>query len=189
MKSTLIIAALTLAAGSANAAIDTGATGNGELFFNIWWTGTGSQSYTRDLNVSINDFEADLANGMNLTFAADANLNTFMTGATGKTLNWNVVATDVDGDYRILTTFGYVNSTNLNGYALPATGFKTDDTSRLTGSKVQLFANGLNDFLGSDQSIIRNTGTTGYAGVSASFGQKIVSLHPAHLPNHEQIRF
>ena len=175
MKLKMIALAAMMAAGSANAAIDTGATGNGELFFNIWWTGTGSQSYTRDLNTSIDAFDADLldANGMNLTFAADANLNTFMTAAAGKTLNWNVVATDTAGDYRVLTTFGYVNGTNLNGYALPATGFKTDDTSRLTGNKVELFATDLNAFLGADQSIIRNTGTTGYAGNNANFGQKI----------------
>ena len=173
MKLKMIALAAMMAAGSASAAIDTGATGNGELFFNIWWTGAGSQSYTRDLNTSIDAFDADLTNGMNLAFTSDANLDTFMNGAAGKTLFWNVVATDNAGDYRVLTTFGYVNSSNLNGYALPATGFKTDDTSRLTGNKVEIFALSVNSVLAGNDSVIRNTGTTGYSGVDASFGKKI----------------
>ncbi len=94
-----------LAAGSAHAAIDAGTQGNGELFFNIW---DSTQSYTFDLNVTIDAFQAQLANAgaLNLAFGLDLAYASFLAGvANTDALRWNVIANDTSGARRILTTY------------------------------------------------------------------------------------
>lgn len=123
LKSIAVAVTLAVAAAGANAAIDNGNGGNGELFFNVW---DANGSYTRDLNLSIDAFESALAAGGNLglTFAGDANLSAFLGTADVASLQWNVVAADIDGDNRLLTTYSapYPTPTirNSNGRASTA---------------------------------------------------------------------
>ncbi len=105
MKRQLMPLAASLAIASAHAAIDEGTFGNGELFFNIW---DATQSYTFDLNVTIDAFQTQLANagGINLSYALDDKYAAFLAGvADPSALRWNVIANDTSGARRILTTY------------------------------------------------------------------------------------
>ena len=157
MKLKLIALAAMLAAGSANAAIDGGNvnTGNGELFFSIWDT---TQSYTRDLNVSIDAFQTSLAaaGNLNLSFAADATFTSFLAGvADVNALKWNIIATDTSGARRNLTT-----------YTLPEdTTPLVADIGRSMAGGIQAKINNINGTAGFNS----NGGLAGVGGDSAIF--------------------
>ncbi|MFH1657878.1 MAG: PEP-CTERM sorting domain-containing protein [Pseudomonadota bacterium] len=116
LKSIAVAVTLAVAAAGANAAIDDGASGNGELFFNVWDI---NGSYTLDLNVSIDAFEAALAapGAYNQLWAADTKLVSFLSAADQSSLQWNVVAGDSDGEKRLLTTFSTLGSSNIRNNA------------------------------------------------------------------------
>ena len=132
LKSIAVAVTLAVAAAGANAAIDAGASGNGELFFNVW---DANGSYTRDLNLSIDAFESALAAGGNLglSFAGDAKLSAFLGAADAASLQWNVVAADIDGDNRLLTTYSapYPTPTIRNSNGRVATANVTDFASQV----------------------------------------------------------
>ena len=114
MKLKLIAAAAVLAAsGGANAAIDIGGTGNGDLFFSIW---DGANSYTRDLNVRIDAFEAAIAapGGLSFSFAADAMFTTYLATANLATAAWNIVAQDAVGPRRSIYTYSVLPVTRID---------------------------------------------------------------------------
>ena len=162
-KLNLLAAAALLAAGSAHAAIDAGATGNGELFFSMWDT---NGSYSRDLNTTIDAFQTTLAAGgsIDLSWAADSTFTGFLAGADTATLKWNVVATDTVGARRILTT-----------YSLPEVSpTRTNDLMRTAATNVQSFATSINGIIGANESIAVNAASAAYAG-QAAFGDKINS--------------
>lgn len=97
LKATVAALAM-MAAGGANAAINTGTAlqgaGQGELFFSVF-DSIGQVSYSRDLGVSINNFMAN-PNG-SMTVTADAKLQTFLTNAGSNPLVWNLLgAADLD---------------------------------------------------------------------------------------------
>jgi hypothetical protein len=152
LKSKLIAAAIALvAATGANAAIDNGSTGNGELFFNIW-DATGS--YTRDLNISISSFESQIAAGgaIDLTFAADSLLTSFFAGTSGAgarsgTLNFNVFANDAagagTGARRMFNTF----TEPTMSPTITSTAARTGNTNSTT------FINSVNGAIGANQSL------------------------------------
>ncbi|MBU4499734.1 MAG: hypothetical protein KKG40_05945, partial [Gammaproteobacteria bacterium] len=78
MKLKLIALAAMLAAGSAQAAIVDGSTGNGELFMTVL-DSVGQKSYTLDLNITMNDFLAGVAvSGTSYSYTADANMSSFL---------------------------------------------------------------------------------------------------------------
>lgn len=158
MKS-LALAAL-LAAGSANAAIDNGAGGNGDLFFNVW---DATQSYTRDIGFSIDAFQTTLAGAGNLdlSFAADATFTSFLAGvADVNALRWNVVATDTSGARRTLTT-----------YTLPEDTTPVDNnTARSMATAIQGKIGSINLGLGANDSATFLAANAGYTGNNASFG-------------------
>ncbi|MBT9568235.1 MAG: PEP-CTERM sorting domain-containing protein [Thiobacillus sp.] len=130
MKLKLIALAAMLAAGSAQAAIDTGSvSGNGELMLNLKWkdtnlsdaTGNDSVSAAFDLGITLND--ADAWNGVaGFTQSWDLNsygtqLSTFL-GSTNLVLanaEMNVFAMDGTGtnpgDTRLLSTTSGINAT------------------------------------------------------------------------------
>lgn len=167
LKSKLIAAAIALVAASgANAAIDNGAGGNGELFFNIW---DANGSYTRSLETSIDSFQSQLGavGNLNLSWAADATFTSFMASVvTPSELKWNVVATDTTGGRRILETYT----------APEATTKKTNDVMRTLAAGTQTFVNDLNTKLASVDSATYAVGTVGYAGNNAKFGDKGAGL-------------
>lgn len=85
------VAALAMvAAGGANAAIETGVTGNSELFFSVF-DSVNQISYTRDLGLTIDQFLAG-QNG-SFSFAADATLSSFINtaNASSSSLVWNLM--------------------------------------------------------------------------------------------------
>lgn len=90
-----------VAAGSANAAIQAGASGNGEHVFSVWDT-VAEVGYVRDLGLTQNDFNPT-ANS-NQTFGPDATLTAFLAGRTLSNLLWNVVASENAGPDRLFTT-------------------------------------------------------------------------------------
>lgn len=156
LKSKLIAAAIALVAASgANAAIDNGAGGNGELFFNIW-DATGS--YTRSLETSIDSFQSALgaAGNLNLSWTADATFASFLAGvASPATLKWNIVATDTAGARRLLTT-----------YTLPEVSpTKTNDVIRTAAGNAQTFVNSVNGVLGTADSVSVNAASAAWAGI------------------------
>lgn len=80
----LAAAALLAAAGSANAAIDPGLNGNGEIWFAVY-DSVAQKSFTFDTGVYMNDFVGTGTN-YNYNFASDANWTTFTAG--GNSANW-----------------------------------------------------------------------------------------------------
>jgi hypothetical protein len=170
----LALAILGLApAPQAVAAIDAGVQGNGELFFNLWDC---TRSYTRDLDISIDAFEARLAEASPLALAwpADGLLKKYLAGVTDTgELRWNVVAVDGKGARRVLAT-----------YTPPATEMPPDaDTGRrLAGTlqtrinEINLGLNGAGDFRNLDddaQSVILKACQPGFAGNDISFGRQL----------------
>jgi len=163
MKLKLIAAAAVLAvSGGANAAILTGASGNGELFFSIW---DGVNSYTRDLNVTIDAFEAAIAvpGGLSFSFAADALFTSYLTTANLSTAAWNIVAGDTVGGNRAIYTYATLPAARMGSIL-----------NRSAGLGLNTFANAVNNQIspaGVDNadSAVFADGAAAYAGIS-SFG-------------------
>ena len=153
-------AALVALSGAANAAIDNGAGGNGELFFSVW---DASSSYSRDLNITLNSFESAVnAAGAYLNqVSADSLFTSFLATADLSTLKWAISANDAQGDRRMLETYSVLpTGTNIKGNdvirsaALLQQGFISDLNSKLTAANSATYA----------------VGTTGYAGNNAKYG-------------------
>jgi hypothetical protein len=108
LTATLCAAAFAVA-NPAWSAIDTGATGNGELFLSVWSQAAG-KSYTRDLNVRMDDFlpgSAVTQPVYHKEWQADAGWVAFVTGLTPSqvsALKWDVIALDTLSRQRYLTT-------------------------------------------------------------------------------------
>jgi len=153
-------AALVALSGAANATIDNGATGNGELFFSIW---DGSTSYTRDLNVTLDSFESAVnAAGAYLNqVSADALFTSFLSTANLSAVKWAISANDVEGDRRMLETYS-VLPTGIN--------IKGNNVIRSAALLTQGFVTDLNTKLGSADSATYSVGTTGYAGNNLKYG-------------------
>lgn len=119
MKLKLIAAAALLAVtGAANAAIDNGAGGNGELFFTAW---DGASSYSFDLNTTIDAFQSSVSAvgaGTYVNATLDALFTTYLSTANLSSLVWNIVAADSLGANRIVSTYS----------SLPATAVANDQT-------------------------------------------------------------
>jgi hypothetical protein len=166
MKLKMIAAALAFAAaGNANALITDGSGGNGELFLTVW-NQDAQISYTRDLNVTLNDFLAGVALGSDWNFAADANMTSFLGMAGGSdNLLFAIGAMDTTGTnttdhHRYITTASVIDLgntvTNLNLKDLGTNG-------------AQLLANSNGLLGGSDSLIVTDTAIIAYAG-SAQWG-------------------
>jgi PEP-CTERM motif len=101
-------AAVLAVSGAASAAIDTGNAGNGELFFTAW---DGANSYTFDLNVTLDAFLTTVgtagapAGGVYLNSTLDALFDTFFSTANPATLLWNIVANDNSGARRLISSY------------------------------------------------------------------------------------
>ena len=161
LKTLAAAAVMAVAASGANAAIDAGATGNGELFFNVW---DASGSYTRDLNITINSFEALVAAGgsLDLSFTQNATFATFLAGADLATLKWNVVAADAVNPLRILTT-----------YTAPEVAPLKDSVTKAASTSVRNFASEVNKVIGGNDSVAVTSGSAAYAGANGVFGVKL----------------
>ena len=149
----LAVAALLAAAGSANAAIDNGAAGNGELFFNAW---DANGSYTLDLNTSIDAFQSGVAaaGNINMLWAADSVFTNFMATADTANLKWNIMATETSGARRVLSTFTPPK----------ATPTIANDVVRTTAGSVQGFVGSVNTVLVGN-SVAVNNGSPAWAGL------------------------
>jgi hypothetical protein len=161
------------AASSSFAAINDGSTGNGELFLSVW---NDNGSYTRDLGISINDMTGTAsttigassllgqAGLMSLVFAADNTFSSYLTSvgaANLGSLKFSVIANDVAGIQRQLTTFS----------ALPAE--TVDGTTASAGlMNVTSYLNEVNPLLGDAQSMVVNNGSVAWAGKDA-FGDNM----------------
>jgi len=155
----LALAAVMAASGVAGAAqIDNGGTGNGGLFFSAW---DASNSYSRNLGLTIDSFEAALAAPGYMTpisWTADATFTNFLATADMANLSWNVVAVDTAGAKRLLETYTVLPTTT-----------RTNDVIKNLSTGTQTFVNSLNFKLAVDDSATYAVGTVGYAG-GAGFG-------------------
>jgi hypothetical protein len=161
MKLKTLVAALALgaAATGANAALDAGTGGNGELFFSIW---DASQSYSFDLNKNITTFEADVAAAGNIdqTYAL-TNFATFMSGVSNAAaLNFGLTATDTSGARRLLVTF-----------TAPAPGVtKLNDSIRTAAANTTAIAGSISTAMGVNNfAIVGSPAAAAYAG-KVAFG-------------------
>lgn len=165
MKLKIIAAASLLAmTGAANAAIDNGATGNGDLFFTAW---DGTSSYTRDLGLTIDAFQSQLAAPGSFSFGltADALFTSFLSTANLGNLVWNITAADSLGARRLIETFS----------TLPGVT-RTADIIRSAVTTTQSFAGKVNLGLNGADSAVFQAGTPGYAGTALDFGNNVGTL-------------
>lgn len=163
LKMKLMAAAVAMAAASgANAAIDNGATGNGELFFNIW---DANGSYTRDLNISFSSFESTVAGAgaIHLQYSADSLLTQFFAGTSAAgartgAYKFNLVANDNSGS-------GVGSRGMLLTYTEPAPASPIlASTARSAETAMLNFATAVNTPLGANQSVAVNSASTAFAG-------------------------
>lgn len=166
LKKLAVAAALAATAASASAAIDTGANGNGELFFNIW---DANGSYSLNLgDISIDSFQSQIAAAGNINLAynlgTDSVFTSFLSGvADTSALKWNVQAADTSGARRILETYS----------TMPATA-KPNDVTRSAANKVSTLANNINIASIGTDSVAVTSANTAYAG-SSSFGDTLTN--------------
>ncbi|MDP2883166.1 MAG: PEP-CTERM sorting domain-containing protein [Azonexus sp.] len=170
LKTLAAAVVMAAAATGAQADIITGTAGNGELFFNIW---DANGSYTRGLSTLIGtptaaqttagytSFEGTLAavGNIDLSWTADAGLNTWLGKADLTTLKWNVVANDTSGNNRLLTT-----------YSAPKMAVtQQNDTIRSAGAAVTAFLGNVNPAMPNvvGASVAVDSGSTAYAGKTA----------------------
>jgi hypothetical protein len=106
-KLKMLAAAIAVAAstGSAQAAIATFASGNGEMFLNVRDNVNGL-SYVRDLGIFLDNFQPGSESFTPV--APDATLTSFLSGKPSNTLEWSVLAGDAIGgnvgEVRYITT-------------------------------------------------------------------------------------
>ena len=150
-----------VAASGASAAIDNGASGNGELFFNIW---DANGSYSRDLNISIDSFESLVSapGAFHLTFAADTLLGNFFTGSSAAgartgAFKFNVVANDNSGARRLVNTFTEPAPLTTN----------TSTTIRTGTSATSTYIGNVNSALGANESVAVNSSGAAWTGKAA----------------------
>ena len=156
MKLKLIAAAALLAAtGAANAAIDNGVGGNGELFFTAW---DGASSYTYDLNTTIDAFQSSVAAvgaGTYVNATLDALFTTYLSTANLSSLVWNIVAVDAQAARRVIDTYS----------SLPINAVAADQT-RNAITATQSFIGAVNNGIaaqGNGNSAVFAINTPGYA--------------------------
>lgn len=152
LKTLAAAVALAAAAGSASAAIDTGATGNGELFFNL---SSASGSYTRDLGYTIDSFQSAVAatGNIDLFWEADATLSNWLATQAGP-VEMNLFAVDSSGARRFVTSY--------NDAVAPVS--KGAPAIRNAITSTQTFLAAVNQTLSSSDSTTFVAGTLGYAG-------------------------
>ena len=164
MKLKLIALAAMLAAGSAQATIVDGSTGNGELFMTVL-DSVGQKSYTLDLNITMNDFLAGIAvSGTSYSFAADANMTSFLSmvaPADQSGLVFAIGAMDASGAtatdfHRYITTASVIDAatdTNVNLKDLGTSG------AQLLGDANTLFVGADNSVIVTDPSVVAYAGS------------------------------
>ena len=162
MKFKLIALAAMLAAGSAQAVIVDGSTGNGELFMTVL-DSVGQQSYTLDLNVTLNDFLAGVAANASYNYAADANMSSFLSmvaPANQSGLMFAIGAMDASGttttDYhRYITTASTIDL----GVTVTNTNLKS------LGGQGSFFLGNTNGLIGAgDSLVVTDSSILAYAG-------------------------
>lgn len=165
LKSIAAAVVLAAAATGANAAIDNGAGGNGELFFSAW---DGATSYSYDLNVSIDAFETskNAAGLYSFTSGSDftSSFSSWVSTANVSALEWNILATDTAGQRRILSTVGAA--------VMPATN-KGADVLRGAALNIQTTITAINNLpLVGNSGVTTSPGAASYAGTMSSFYPK-----------------
>lgn len=168
LKTIAAAVVMAAAAASANAAIDNGANGNGELMFNAW---DGTTSYVFDMNVSIDSFESSLnaSGALDLSWGSDftTSFGSWVSTANTTNLKWSILAVESDAQRRILSTVG-------NGVTMPALNGQSDALRTAVGTVQTQYLNNLNPLLGADGTsfVTTSSASAGYAG---KIGDKVYS--------------
>jgi PEP-CTERM motif len=162
MKLKLIaLAVAALVSGAANAAIDNGVAGNGNVIFTAWDT---TSSYTLNTGYTVDSFNAAVTAGINYSFS-DALLTSWLSTAAVDA-KWTMIGLDFKTPFRTVTTSDGSNAGTMNS-----------STAKSVGTANSLFINdGLN--LGGPFSTVgvidavSLAGTASYTGLSSlAFGE------------------
>ncbi|TCV89528.1 VPLPA-CTERM sorting domain-containing protein [Sulfurirhabdus autotrophica] len=167
MKMKLLVAATMFAvAGQAAAAIAPGSSGNGELFLSVY-DSVALTSYTRDLGIDMNTFNASGSNaGYSLSFAGDSLLaSAFGSLATNSNLLWNVAALDSTvNPGNSFVGMQFLSTTNASLATV-----KTQTNTNLAGfATVDGYVNAVN--AGATDFVTNNSSTAASADGSSYFG-------------------
>jgi hypothetical protein len=141
----LAAAALVCVGGIASAAINTGETGDGELFLLAYDT-TSQQTYTFDTGVSMSSFVPGSAAASPFTLDG---FNSFLSTSTASTIRWGVYATD-----RLFPTSLYTTAAT-GASAINPTLTKLNNTNGALSS----FANSTNQAVGTHATQANGSGT------------------------------
>ncbi|MDP2266453.1 MAG: PEP-CTERM sorting domain-containing protein [Thiobacillus sp.] len=168
MKLKMIALAAMLAAGSANAGIVDGSTGNGELFMTVL-DNAGQKSYTLDLNLTMNDFLSGIAvTGTKYSYAADANMTSFLSGVAGADRSSLIFAIGAMDNIGATTTdtYRYISSASVIDLGTRLTNLNL----KQLGTNGDQFLGDTNGSIGSANSlIVTDPSAVAYAG-SALWG-------------------
>lgn len=156
----LVAAALLAAAGSANAAIDPGLNGNGEIWFAVYDT-VAQKSFSFDTGVYMNDFVGTGVN-YNYNFASDANWTTFTAGTNSANWLWMVGAESGNGltTSRVFTT----DNTATVSIGKAAPGKMSANGAIFTSAQIAGTNYAVNG------SAVKNLGESGYFGEASMTG-------------------
>lgn len=163
LKTLAAAVVLAAAAGSASAAIDNGATGNGELFFSAW---DGATSYTFDMNTTIDAYETafNAAGKVNLVWDGSTDFTSsyaaWVSTANTSSLQWSVLAMDSSGQRRILATVGAAT--------LPATN-KNNDVLRSAVTDTQKYLAEVNGVISGNSLVTTSNSAITYSGKIGDF--------------------
>ena len=158
LKTLAAAVVLAAAATGANATINDGGNGNGDLFLNL---SSAAGSYTRDLGFTVDSFAAAVAapGGLNLSWVADPLLTSWL-GQQSGLVEMNVFGLDASGARKFVTTYTDPK---------PATA-KANSSIHSAQTQVQVFLASVNQSLLAADSATFAAGTAGYAGqTKASF--------------------
>jgi hypothetical protein len=172
MKIKLIaLAVAALVSGAANAAIDAGSTGNGNLLFTAW---DSNSSYTLNTGYNFTTFQSAVTAstaGTNFYNFSDALLTNWLSTANAAEVKWTIFATDISGAQRTLTT----SQTGTAGAKM----FNDQVTAMNTAGNLFIDQNlNTGPFSGAAVDAVSLSSTTAYTGTSGfAFGDPLYAAN------------
>ena len=168
----LVAAALLVAAGSANAAIDNSLTGNGEMFLVVNDTIAG-YSFVGDLGIQMDSFNSAASQSFNLN--SFSQWTPFLTAVGGNLDNatFAVLATDSTGstagnDRMLISTSGFVSADDIEFTKSNNFGSATTQMNTWLG-----LLNANTDVVGGDMNVVANGSAYSAVGSNTYFDNSI----------------
>ena len=177
----LVAAALLAAAGSANAAISTSASGNGELFLAVYDT-TAGYSFVGDMGIAMDSFDANL--GQSFSLNSWSQWGSFQAAVGGNLDNavFTVLATDSSGtaagnDRMWVTTNTAISAADIGATKSNQLGSATNKADAVLGK-----LNTNSDVVGGDMNVVANGSAYSAAGSTTYWFDNIGTSLQNNLP-------